>query len=478
GNTSDPAALESLLEQIDYIENRFAWQRFQHSRALRMRGSQAAPYRQRLSLHQQIITAQQQGATAQVQALRDALRELEELPASGSEAQSEGGVLQQLRATLAPKQLVLKYQACGSRLYCFGIAADTLWVQHLPVAAHWPQAVERFWADIRRQASVALQGARLGRQLLPQAIDNYQELIIVPGASLANLPFQALSHRGDYLLSTHTISYAPHLIFIGAGSAQPILESKPASLVLAPIGAQARAAAEGLAVRAATDRLRGAAAEGLSVAQNLAATLLDENTATKPRVLAALPQAEWVHVATHAVYDSAAPNLSYLQLAAGDRLYLEEVYGLSMQAKLVLLSACQTATSRPQSNRLQAFHRAFFQAGVPSVVAGLWELPDQATQQVVEQFYAELAQGRSAADALRHAQLACLARTDGAYAHPFFWAGLIVQGDTKVVPATRKTKRWMWLFGLAGVLLLGAAIILWRRAQSRSGRGQALQQIE
>jgi CHAT domain-containing protein len=70
-------------------------------------------------------------------------------------------------------------------------------------------------------------------------------------------------------------------------------------------------------------------------------------------------------------------------------------------------------------------HRAFILAGVRTLVMSLWKVPDQQTQELMEDFYQRLLQSQPRADALRQAQLAMKAK------HPdlMYWGAFICKGD-------------------------------------------------
>ena len=57
----------------------------------------------------------------------------------------------------------------------------------------------------------------------------------------------------------------------------------------------------------------------------------------------------------------------------------------------------------------------------------LWKVPDQATRELMVDFYERLLTGTSRAEALRAAQRALKARPG--YEHPRFWGAFICQGD-------------------------------------------------
>ena len=73
---------------------------------------------------------------------------------------------------------------------------------------------------------------------------------------------------------------------------------------------------------------------------------------------------------------------------------------------------------------MHGLRRAFELAGARSIVMSLWKVDDEATQVLMNNFYANLIAGEAPASALRAAQLEL--RTQ--YEEPYFWAAFICQG--------------------------------------------------
>jgi CHAT domain-containing protein/Tfp pilus assembly protein PilF len=143
----------------------------------------------------------------------------------------------------------------------------------------------------------------------------------------------------------------------------------------------------------------------------------------------------FLHFATHGFLDAAQPELSGLVLSLVDSqgrprdgfLHSFDVYGLHLQADLVVLSACRTALgAEVRGEGLIGLTRGFMTAGAPRVVVSLWNVSDHATADLMARFYRGLLQQHlPAAAALRAAQLATRER----WPSPAHWAGFELQGD-------------------------------------------------
>ena len=93
--------------------------------------------------------------------------------------------------------------------------------------------------------------------------------------------------------------------------------------------------------------------------------------------------------------------------------------------KLSVLSACSTGVSSDDRllDTANLVH-PFLAAGVPDVVASQWNVDSTATTELMQNFYARVGSGETAALALNKAQNEILVARN----HPYFWAGFNVSG--------------------------------------------------
>ena len=150
-----------------------------------------------------------------------------------------------------------------------------------------------------------------------------------------------------------------------------------------------------------------------------------------------------VHLATHAEFKPGRPENSYIQLW-DQRLTLEDVDNLDWQLpnlELLVLSACETAVG--DSDAELGFAGLALRAGVKSAVASLWDVSDVGTLALMSEFYHQIPQTTTKAEALRQAQLNLLndqtnavdlsrvekslgtdsQALENSLSHPFYWAG-------------------------------------------------------
>ncbi|UCC71645.1 MAG: CHAT domain-containing protein [Gemmatimonadota bacterium] len=256
-------------------------------------------------------------------------------------------------------------------------------------------------------------------------LDGARLLIFAPHAELHYLPFQALlrpAPQGEsFFIESYEVAYTP--------SASAWLE-----LARRERGTRGRGL---LAMAPQPYRLVNSAAEveRISRTDTLAEVLIGSQ-ATEGRFNGLAPDRRILHLATFGVLNTRNPLFSYVQLnpdeATDGRLEAHEVFGLELNADLIVLSACQTALGSglrrdmPPGDDWVGLVRAFLYAGAHSVLASLWPVDDRATALLMERFYTGLEGGRSKARSLADAQRSML--REAGHANPFYWAAFQLSG--------------------------------------------------
>jgi tetratricopeptide (TPR) repeat protein len=305
-----------------------------------------------------------------------------------------------------------------------------------------------------------LPAERIWKELVPLDLDKGpfrgRRLIVIPDGILYRLPFEALripvGSSSKYLIEYGPISYCP------SASALWLLKEAPNPGTwkkdLLAVGAPEYAPADGrggpgvrsrpLLPRSPAGRpnialppLPFSQREVADIAKLFPAPradVLSGGSASESR-LKRLTLADYriIHFACHGTIDERYPHRSALVLSLPDAaeddgwLQTREIYGMSLTASLVVLSACQTAKGLLESAEgPMALTRPFFFAGARSLVASLWQINDEATVHFMREFYRNLVLGRSESDALRSAKLWMLGSS---WNHPYYWASFVLQGD-------------------------------------------------
>jgi CHAT domain-containing protein len=342
-------------------------------------------------------------------------------------------------AALRPDEALLEYLVGDSTTLVFVLTRDTvagldLELSHDDLTAQVDFARSRLASPKEAAARRDWRGPlrRLYSQLIGPVeasglLSGKQRLLIAPHAELHYLPFSALVRAGapeQLLIERYLVDYVP--------SASVWLRLRDRSRPTASRGILA------LAPRAAA--LPGSRSEVAAIQRiygDRAQTMVGSQ-ATEAAFRSFASNREIVHLATYGVLNKHNPLFSYVELgkAPGEdgRLEVHEVFGLSLGARLLVLSACQTGLAAgalsdvPPGDDWVGLVQGFLYAGAGSVMATLWPVADLETAGLMERFYQELSAGRSETEALAEAQRAAL--REGRTAHPFFWAGFaLVRGS-------------------------------------------------
>ncbi len=132
-----------------------------------------------------------------------------------------------------------------------------------------------------------------------------------------------------------------------------------------------------------------------------------------------------IHFVAHAAANPEEPLESAVILSRSGtnyKLRARDVLRTPLEASLVTISACQSAGARTYAGEgLVGFSWAFLEAGARNVIAGLWDVDDRSTADLMAHLYAGLARGLPPAEALRAAKLRMI-ESPNAYRKPYYWA--------------------------------------------------------
>ncbi len=141
-----------------------------------------------------------------------------------------------------------------------------------------------------------------------------------------------------------------------------------------------------------------------------------------------------LHIATHGDFVRGRPEDSFLLLGTGEKLTIPQIETLQdlSDIHLVVLSACETALGGPDADGLEiaGISYYFLNRGAKAVMASLWQVSDQSTSLLMQNFYSNLANGNiTKTAALRQAQLSLLQGNQRQFTHPYYWAAFILIGN-------------------------------------------------
>ncbi|MBX7172043.1 MAG: CHAT domain-containing protein [Pyrinomonadaceae bacterium] len=474
--TSERMRARSLLESIGSTELRegIAPDLLEKEKDLRRKINSLEDIRQRF-----ISAKATKEQLAQVEEIIDAnLRNLydiwakmrESSPKYGNFTQPKPLNLNEIQQSILDENSVLLEYALGSeRTYLFVVTKEKLKVIELPKRAEIESVARDFYQNLKArslkipnetqtQRQSRLQKAETERQkngvllskilLAPIAkeIENKRLLIVAPEI-LQYIPFSALANpknETQYLIETNEIVNLPSASTLATiRKVEHQSAPKDIAIFADPIfsGNDERMRSVSSNLRNNFQRLEFSREEANRIVSMTSAekrfAAFDSNANLQTLRELDLRQFRILHLATHGILNPKFPELSGVVLSLIDEkgnqrdgmLYLNEIYNLRLNAKLVVLSACETALGKEiQGEGLIGLTHGFMYAGAESVLASLWQVDDYATSELMQRFYqAMLKEGFPPAKALQKAQISMI--KEKGLQNPFYWSAFTLQGE-------------------------------------------------
>lgn len=320
----------------------------------------------------------------------------------------------------------------ASEALAFVEARGGLWRYHRPAAragaaaeprlellALSAERARRLVAEVRARPEELAAARELAAALVPAEVlapeRRGQELILVADGALAGLPFSALRSGTRWLVEVRIPVYQPSLAPLAAAAstqtgAPDAAPASPAKTTPGPVASST--ALPGAVVLAASSSSSSSGARGdrlTLAAASREAERVGELLGVTPKLgtaatIAALrggAAAPLLHLAAHG---GLAPGGAFVRLADG-AVTVTDVVTWRLAPDVVVLASCASG-ARPSGSLWGALGGAFLAAGSRAVVATLWSVEDEATAELISQFYAAggaLAPARALAAAQRAA---------------------------------------------------------------------------
>jgi CHAT domain-containing protein len=357
------------------------------------------------------------------------LRTLRELPANEREnATLEAPAdfsLARLQSTLPSDAALVEYYSTGDRLVSAVVTRNAIKITAVSVVSRVIHLLHLLRFQLSKFRMGTAYAHRFEQPLLSATMGhlealhaeliapirehlNAKHLIFVPHGALHFLPFHALRTGNEYLCDAHTISYAPSATVFALCQEQTGNDI-PNSLVM------------GIPDERAPHILN----EVQSVATLLPHPELFLGSQATSQILRERGAASsLLHIATHGTYRQDNPMFSGIRLGDG-YLNLYDLYQIRLPAKLVTLSGCATGMNFVSAgDELLGLQRGLFCAGATSLLLSLWDVHDESTSALMQEFYMHYIQTGDMASALQSA----MKELRQQHPHPYFWAPFVLVG--------------------------------------------------
>lgn len=362
-----------------------------------------------------------------------------------------------LKKRLNHHQTIIKYVFGNDKVYAFIVTKEktelsfiadkeqlTREVNKLLVLLKSPDK-EGYMSQAKKVYTILVSGLPLST--------NKKELVFIQEDILHYVPMEALvNSQGKYLVEGYQVSYAPSLLLWN----EQVQVDKSTKTKLGIYAPSYRKGKKQNPKRNDTIALLGASLEAAKIANFFQSDTFIGIEANKEKFAKNAGNYKMLHLAMHSSFNNVAPEFSSLVFSANqkdNKLFISELYNLNLNADLAVLSACNTGAGEfKKGEGMVNVSRAFTYAGVPSLVASLWAVPDLETSEIMVQFYEALKEGKPKDQALQEAKLMYLNKAEyEALKHPYYWAGFVVSGN--VSPVDTSNNNYMW-YGLGFIVVV------------------------
>lgn len=392
--------------------------------------------------------------------------------------------VEEIQRKLDDETSLVEYFESDSSIYAFIITKDEYEMVEIDFGEEEKHLIEIHINDIQdRGESDYLNAHELYQKLVvPLNLNSsFKNLIVVPDGLLWNVNFdqliteidtQQIPKSSSYLMNKHNISYAySSYLLLGVQRKK----SKERDKMLAfSYGKQEDSWSGSVSIntlRNSTDNLPGTSTEILAIAEFADGEYFYGEAANEHTFKSIVEDYSILHLAVHGETNESKPNESKLIFyAKGDsledgELHAFELYNMSLNAKLAVLSACNSGTGKLVTGEgLMSIGRAFSYAGVESLVLNRWEVSDITAPYIMQYFYEGLYKGMRKSEALTFAKNRFLSNdADNITSAPFYWAGFYVLGDdSPIVENLSTTQKLIWLSSI-GLMLGVLGFLFYRR---------------
>lgn len=345
---------------------------------------------------------------------------------------------QKIQASLG-NQALLVFALTDQHQVVWLLSKDEFRMHRLDVSLEaLEKGVALFRTQMERRAPlprIREQGMKLYQWLfapLEASLERLTHVTVVADGPLHGLPFAALSHPSKgYLSARMVMSAAPsaNMFLQSLALRKPQLPAARVLLIGNPQFEPLRfpqLPQLGLGEYQTLEKLYASQATGLV-----------NSKATTQAFFAQAPKHQIIHFNGHAIVNGDAWPRSMLVFApdgenAEGTLLARDLAEIQLpETQLAILSACSTGYGTPTgAEGIANLARPFLAAGVPAVVASLWDVADAATTELMTRFHQYLIQGLAPDDALAASARQLMQAQDRGLNHPAVWSSFVVYGHT------------------------------------------------
>jgi len=358
--------------------------------------------------------------------------------------------------------LVEYHWSADDMLYIFTLTKNDIYVDTIPIDGAFSRQIQEFYAAIKdvNLPDVVTPGYPIYQTafepIRAHLNKNIKKIILLPDGKLNEIPFEALPTKGtkelaniSYLIDDYTFNYLYSCSSYGNLSVADTIRT---ALYIAPEFGKK----DTLASLGETEIAEKLKELGLKL------TKLTERQAIRDEVIKEMRDVDLIHFHSHAEQGKKGTGKIYLY--AGDELSQNDIQEMSLKARHIVLSACETGTGKLNKGEgVLSLGWSFVYRGVPSVVMSLWKVNDESTSDLMENYYGYLDKEMPGDEALHEAKLDLIRNGKETHKHPYHWAAFIHTGNPPTQQFNPNTHKYLLIIG--GFLLLSLLFYGLRRTK-------------
>ncbi|MEM9361460.1 MAG: CHAT domain-containing tetratricopeptide repeat protein [Bacteroidota bacterium] len=368
-----------------------------------------------------------------------------------------------------PKDLaVVEFFVAKDSIYSFWITKTQFFAKTAPFDETVQEAIDTFVSQCNTPlqpispAASRLLFEKTLQEGLQELDGNINRLSIIPDGPLHMVSFEALSNGNNFVINDYAVSYAyaaallnqenemgqkPQWEYVGFGAeySQRLNEKLKATKHF--FG----------------DELLGQLTMSKKEIEDAAAifkgvTFVNEE-ASLSNFFSHASKAKIIHLSLHGLVDFDDPHRSAVIFDDSEEDYLlspQDLYKNRLNAELVLLSACHSASGKIyQGEGVQGMSKAFLLGGAQNILSSLWNATETSSLLLTNSFLKNIKTGEATDIALQKAKLNYLETATPSQRHPYYWANFIILGEVdSIYPKENSLYLWMGIGVLVLVFLL------------------------
>lgn len=183
--------------------------------------------------------------------------------------------------------------------------------------------------------------------------------------------------------------------------------------------------------------------------------ILLRNDATETKFKLNAEYSKIIHLSAHSFLLDKQPVIflsNYADSYNDGLLESGEIVKMKLNSDLVVLSSCNSGLGEvDKSEGIIGMAKAFYEAGVKSVIVSLWPVNDKYTSKLMALFYENLANGMNKSEALRNAKITFIEKYSP---NPYYWSAFVLSGNTSNIDLEKKPELTPILIFMTGIILI------------------------